>query len=270
VHAGLTTDEAIGALEGNLWSMWRQFGQGEGCHLVDEPDLLRFETPLPHVPYNAVLRFRCDHRVDEAVDAVLATYRARSVPVVWVVHPTARPADLPHRLRAHGLEEAEVMPGMIARLESLPAPDPAPAGIEVAEVRPDEEEPFIGLVAWRYGLPPDATGVLRSVFRRAGLGEPASPTRAWVARRDGEVVSKASLHVAGGCAGVYGVATRDDARGLGLARLLTLVALAAARASGASLGVLQATPAAVGLYRALGFEAVADFRLYSPPGALHL
>jgi len=71
-------------------------------------------------------------------------------------------------------------------------------------------------------------------------------------------------------AGLTSVATRTEARGLGLARLLTVRALEAARASGAEVGVLHTTPMAVGLYRALGFEPVVDFRLYSAPDTLHL
>jgi GNAT superfamily N-acetyltransferase len=271
VPAGLTRAQATAALEHNLWGMWAQFGLADGCRLVDEPDLLRFETPLACVPYNSVMRFRADgNGVDDRIDEVLAAYDTRAVPLMWVLHPSARPGDLDRRLAARGLVEAEVVPGMVRRLDDLPAPGAPPVGVEVEEVGPDSRDPYVELLTWRYALPPAAGATLRSVMDTGRFGEPGSPNRSWYARRDGVVVSKVSLHHHDGVAGVYGLATRPEARGLGLGTVLTLRALAAARASGAELGILHSTPMAVGLYAALGFEAVADFRLWARPDTLHL
>jgi len=253
--------------------MWSAFGRGEGCLLVDEPALLRFETPLAHVPYNAIMRFQVDRRVDETVDELLDSYSRREVPLMWVVHPTTRPTDLVDRLEARGLVEAEVVPGMVARLGDLPSPGSVPPGVEIAQVSSADKDPFIELielVAWRYSLPADTSATLRSIMDVARFGEPDAATRGWVARRAGAVVSKVVLHLGAGVAGVYGVATKSEARGLGLARLLTIRALEAARAEGIDVGVLHSTPMARSLYEGLGFRTVADFRLYSTRDTLHL
>jgi ribosomal protein S18 acetylase RimI-like enzyme len=66
-----------------------------------------------------------------------------------------------------------------------------------------------------------------------------------------------------GSAGIYGVVTRPEARHLGLARILTLTAVYAARRSGYRLAVLHSSPMAEGLYKSLGFETVASFRLFA-------
>ncbi|MGH8984176.1 MAG: GNAT family N-acetyltransferase [Acidimicrobiia bacterium] len=268
--AGITTDAAITAAEENLWSMWAVFGRGERCRLVDEPGLMRFETPVPYIPYNSIMRFRVDERIDETIDETLDPYWQRDVPLMWVVHPTTRPADLVGRLAARGLVEAEVAPGMVARLDAIPAPDLAPPGIEIAQVTPADKNPFIELVTWRYSLPPHVAPTLRSIMETARFAEPGAPTQAWVARRNREVISKVVLHVGAGVAGIYGVATKAEARGLGLARLLTIRALEAAREIGIEIGILHSTPMARSLYEGLGFQRVADFRLYSTPGTLHL
>lgn len=273
----ITSDAGVAALEANLWSMWRHFGLGDGCRLVDEPGLLRFETPVGHLPYNSVMRTHLDggdatdaDDVDDVIAAVLAGYRARGVPPMWLVHPTSRPRDLGRRLERHGLELAEPITGMAAPLPALPFPGDPPEGIEVEEVLPGGEGPYLELLSWRYELPPDAVAVLRSVMAAAGFGVPGSGNRLWFARRGDQVLSKVGLHQRDGVAGVYGVVTRPEARGLGLARLLTLVALDAARHDGADRAVLHSTPAAVSLYRGLGFTATADFQLYAEPGTLHL
>jgi ribosomal protein S18 acetylase RimI-like enzyme len=71
------------------------------------------------------------------------------------------------------------------------------------------------------------------------------------------------MYLASGSAGIYAVVTRPEARRLGLARILMLVALEFARARGYKLAVLHSTPMAEGLYRSLGFETVAEFRVFA-------
>jgi GNAT superfamily N-acetyltransferase len=267
IVAGISVEQATAALERNLWSMWSVYGGGDGCLLVDEPGILRFETPVPYIPYNSVVRFQLDERVDATIDEILTGYRARSVPVFWAVHPSARPADLGARLAARGLVEAEIAPGMVLRLEQLPPRGPVPEGIVIEQVKPTDRDPWIQVTTWRYSLPPDAVPTLRSIMAAARFGEPDSASLGWVARRDGVILSKVVAHFAADVVGIYAVATRPEARGLGLARLLTIHALEAARAAGTQIGVLHSTPMAVSLYEAIGFERVADFRIYVEPGS---
>lgn len=271
-------DEAIAALEGNVWSTWRNWGLGEGCRLIDEPELMRYETPLAHVPYNSVMRFRLDGSghgdgdsdSDEAIDAVIATYQERGVPLVWLVHPTRQPHDLAGRLDARGLVVAEVLSGMVAPLDEIPRSAPAPDGVRVEEIHAGGEDPYLELLSWRYDLPPSAIDTLRSVWRSVGIGEPGAAVRCWVAYLDDRPVSKVALHCHGTTAGVYGVATRPEARGMGLGRLITTVALDAARETGSAVAVLHSTPMAIHLYETLGFSRVADFSLHAFPDTLHL
>lgn len=263
---------AIAQLEANLWSMWSVFGRGPGASLIDEPAVMAFQTPLVDAPYNGVMRYRrseADPGVESEIDELLAPYRERGVPVMWLVHPSASPADIRERLQARGFESADMLPGMVADLADLPDPEALPAGIDVNEVGADEPAAWIGLVSWRYGLPPESQAFLEAIYRSEGVG-PDGPLRVWIASRDGQPVAKAVLHTGAGVAGIYGVATRPEGRGLGLATTLTLTALHAGRAGGCTTGVLHSTPMAVGLYQRLGFERVADFEIYAEPGALHL
>ena len=126
------------------------------------------------------------------------------------------------------------------------------------------------LVAWRYGLAPDATDLLTAMFDILRIGYPGSPTRGWIVRRGGAPVAKALVHRAGTTAGIYGVATRPEVRGHGLATILTLRCMRAALDEGVEHLVLHSPPAALALYRRLGFVTVAPFRLFAPVGALHV
>jgi ribosomal protein S18 acetylase RimI-like enzyme len=253
---------AISLLEHNLWSMWSQFGRAPGCRLIETPGVTRFETPVGRRPYNTVLKFVVDDRdAEAAIDAVLAEYHGRGVPVTWIVHPSGQPADLAARLAARGMHEAEPIDGMIARLDRVDTRSATPSDVTVEQVDSDNLSMFVDLVGVRYSLDEHGRAAVTEMARTAGIGERRSSTRAWIARRGDTALAKATIHATDECAGVYGVATRPDARGLGLGRAVTAAALAAARAAGGEVAVLHSTPMAVGLYRSMGFEHAADFTL---------
>ena len=85
----------------------------------------------------------------------------------------------------------------------------------------------------------------------------------WQAWRAGRPISKAGMYLATGSAGIYAVATRPEARRLGLASILTLTALKKAQTLGKNLVVLHSTPMAESLYQSLGFETIVQFRLFA-------
>jgi ribosomal protein S18 acetylase RimI-like enzyme len=265
------SSNAIRALEQNFWALWSRFGRSDGCRLHDEPDALWYETPIPTLPYNAVIRFAATQRVDQAIDRIFERFRAREVPFIWVVHPSAQPLDLESRLRSRGFEEAEVVDGMWVDLSQLPAQAEGPGGIRIRQVMfPSDVDALLDLVTWRWNVPSDAQMSLRKISAAFEFGVPGSAVRSWVAWKGDAPVAKALLNVAAGAAGLYAVATKPDARGLGLARELALRAFAAAREEGYQLGILHASSMARSLYTKLGFRSIAPFRIFAPPQTFHL
>lgn len=254
----------LASVEANLWSMWSQFGRGPGCTLHDTPDALWFETPIPVPPYNTVVRFHGGHDADRTIDAIFGRFAARGVPFLWVVHPSATPADLTGRLRARGFEDVESLAGMAADLRQIPGLPSVPAGVEIHSVTPQHDvAPFTELVAERWEVPSAAHASLLGIGHSFDFGVAGSPNRAWVAVQGGTALAKAVTHDSGGVVGLYGMATTPRARGMGLGRLLALTALADARSRGMALAVLHSTPMAVSLYRSIGFRDVAPLHVYA-------
>ena len=155
-------------------------------------------------------------------------------------------------------------------LSDVAEPAETPNGIEIHEAVASDIGGVLELVAWRWEVPKEVVPKLPGIARAFEVGVPGSAVRCWVARQDGAPVSKVILNLAGGAAGIYGVATKPEARGLGLARVLNLQALHAARDAGYNLGVLHSTPIAVGLYEKVGFRAIVPFRIFAPPRAFHV
>lgn len=267
----LESQAILRALEHNLWEMWSRFGRGERCTLHESGDATWFDTPIATLPYNAVIRFSASDAGDSRIDELFAHYRRRQMPFVWIVHPSASPGDLAERLRARGLEEAEACPGMSMTLDRLPPRSPMPDGTALTEITDARDaDSVLELVAWRWNVPADARAQLAGVTRAFGIGLPGSAVRVWVALRDGAPVAKIIMQRVQEVAGIYGVATKPEARGQGLARTLTLHALHEARDSGCTRAVLHSTPMAQALYERLGFRTYGQFRIFAAPGALHL
>jgi GNAT superfamily N-acetyltransferase len=266
---GYSKEEVIHQVEVNLWETWSNFGRGPGCTLHEEDDALWFETPIPILPYNTVLRFQVEHNVDERIDFLVNKYKERNVPQLWIVHPSAQPGDLTERLQKRGLQEIEIAPCMGRSLENLPDMPPIPYGVEIREAIGETDLiELYGLAAWRWGVPDEHRPQLRKMIEKFEIGERTSNTRFWLAWKDGVPISKIGMYNGSGSAGIYGVATKPEARGLGIASILMNVAMQAAKEMGHNLAVLDASPLAEKLYQRLGFINVAPLRLYSPIAAV--
>ena len=262
---GFSIEEVIHEIELNLWETWSNFGRGPGCTLHDESDALWFETPIPVLPYNTVIKFQVERDVDSRIDTMINRYTERNVPLLWIVHPSSLPHDLPERLQQRGLQEIEIAPCMARTLDQLPEAPPLPAGVEIREAIEDNDlMELYGLAAWRWGVPEEFRPQLRKMIAKFEIGERTSKTRFWLAWKDGVPISKIGLYKGSGSAGIYGVATKPEARGLGIASLLMNVAMQAAKDMGYQLAVLDSSPLAEKLYKRLGFVTVAPLRLYSP------
>ena len=261
----------IRATEENLWALWQRFGLTSGGALHNEGGALWFDTVLTFLPYNGVLRFQPNGDPEPLVDRIFAHYAERGVPFMWVVHPSTEPSHLSDLLEARGMTLIEQMPGMTMDLANLPPLDPIPDGVEVREATSEEELTLTQeLIAWRWHVPEDSQEQHLEMALSFGVGSPGSPMRCWLALIDGKPVSKALLNLDAGSAGIHGVATKPEARGKGLARILTLNALQTARESGYRIAMLHSSPMARSLYEKIGFRQVSEFRVYASGGTFHV
>jgi hypothetical protein len=86
-------DEAVGDIEAALAAHWSYLGRWRQGALVDEGGVLRYETPIPHLPYNGVIRTHlAGDDPDRQIAAVAESFARRSVQFLWWEHPTAPPA----------------------------------------------------------------------------------------------------------------------------------------------------------------------------------
>ena len=260
------------ALDANLVESLREAARWQrGARLVEADGLLLAygSTAFPVGLSNGVMR------LDRALDAAQVLSRARTffggaeprTFTLWV--RGERDADLA------ALAEQEKLirisdpptPWMVLR-RRLPDGSTAP-GVELrrvsdaADVRAVVE---VSQQAWApVGLPPAETASL--------LARPESmlaPHLVWyVARQDGRPVATAMALLSHGVAGVYWVGTVPDARGRGLAELVTRAVGNAGFDAGMRVAALQASQMGLPVYTRMGYETIAWTRWYlaRPPRA---
>lgn len=173
----------------------------------------------------------------------------------WLPWPARR--TLVAACEKFGLRAVAEMPGMVA--DSLRELRRAPSQMEIlraqdARVMAD----FRTIGALCFHVPP---AWFREVF------DDGMPTRdfiCWVGYSDGLPVATAATVVGHGVIGVYNVATVPEARGKGHAEGITRHAIAeAARQSGLSRVILQATVHGERLYKRLGFREVSRLVVFN-------
>lgn len=131
--SGFNTEVLIHEIEFNFWETWSNFGLASGCELHDEDDALWFETPIPIIHYNVILKFQVERNINQKVDELISHFIRRKVSFLWVVHSSSLPLDIRDRLQKHGLLYIEIVPCMARDLMNLPQVPLLPDGVEVRE-----------------------------------------------------------------------------------------------------------------------------------------
>jgi ribosomal protein S18 acetylase RimI-like enzyme len=215
--------------------------------------------------FNFVCRARLDATsAPEAAAAAVAYFTERRRPFSWWVGPADRPRGLGAVLETFGLERAETELAMALPLSRLPKELPSVPGLEVRRVsRPVELEAFAALSAGNWA-PPDSNVIRFYHLAAPALLDPDSPQWLYLGYLDGEPVATAEATVAEAGAGLYNISTKPAHRGRGIGSMMTWRPLRDALARDCDLGVLQAAPDGVSIYRRLGFAAFGDITEFKP------
>ncbi|HET8628898.1 MAG TPA: GNAT family N-acetyltransferase [Thermomicrobiales bacterium] len=258
---------SVAAIEANQFAFLQYFGRGPGGEVQELPDATRTVSGIPHGMFNVVMGARfAPGDADERIAATLDYYRGLGLPLSWLVSPSTRPADLGARLVAHGLRHLFDDPWMALDLAALHEDQPAPpAGFAIREVEDLADLRLYDEAATRgFGQDVVLSKGFFDIYAHVGFGRDR-PLRHFVGLLDGRAVAASSLCLAGGAAGIFGVATAPAARRRGIGTAMTLRPLREARALGYRLAGLQASQEGHGIYARLGFRDVCTVSWYASP-----
>lgn len=265
-----STGELTRAIQANMWSALRvtaeNMPQGE---YAEEADVRWYRTGVLVPKYNMI----CDPRFTvssaaQRIQEVSAGFIEAGVPFQWLLGPGAKPEGLGDHLEECGFEPEAPLPGMAMPLAELDT-SKVNKELEMVEVSPDDEESlktFAETTSAGFGIPGELAPQIASLFAPAAGAAPDPSTRIWVGTLDGEPVASGVLFLAAGVAGVYFIATVNEARGQGFGATVTIKMLQAARGMGYKIGILHSTEAGFPLYQKLGFKTYCQLRPYAWAG----
>lgn len=263
VLTDLSPSEQMRANEANQQEVYGLLACLPDAEVLDSPQMLRICTGVPHPIVNGVVRTQlASTDLDAQITATLDYFRARQVPMMWMVTASSRPDDLSAHLEAHGLILEGAMPGMGIDLQVLPDSLSLPPEVTIEEVT---DKPMMDqwsqVLGEGFGLSSEVVAVFARVSDMLGYGEQA-PIRNFVAYRKGEPVGTSSLYLGAGVAGIYCVAVVAEARQQGIGAAITATPLQVARDLGYRIGTLQASKMGEPVYRRLGFREHGQFAMY--------
>ena len=221
----------------------------------DDGDAKWYVSDVPFPLMNGVTCAKLDvGSEDSRIDEILAEFEAARMPMLWWTGPASRPVDIGSRLVERGLIQAAAPPGMAADLMRLQSGEASPPGVTIERVDRDEMLGGYGQVLQQaFGLPDFVMEVLYDILKNRGYGE-GGDIQNYLAYLQGRPVATCTVAYGAGVAGIYNVATVDDARGHGIGRAVTLRPLLDARDRNYRVGVLEASEMAYNVYKRLGFE----------------
>lgn len=248
----LPTNSAA-AIDRNMCEYWMSFGQQDRGTVHQDRAMTWSFTGGPF--FNRIMGIQFDEsEVEQRIRDTHDFFHRQQAAATWLVTPSSRPENIARNLRSHGCVLQERWLGMAATADQIEWSQPAGPRVNMTRVGSEQElRAWASIVTGVYRLPGAAGEMLFRFFSR-GESETHDRWRHYLAFLDGQPVATASLFLGAAEAGVYLVGTLPEHQRNGLARMLTLHAIAEAVDDGHDLIVLQATPEGHRLYRRLGFQ----------------
>jgi ribosomal protein S18 acetylase RimI-like enzyme len=244
------------AIEENWFEHFRLFRYWSQAEVHDGPDVLWTISDIPFIHFNGVLRAQlAPENVEATIEAATSRCRSRNVPLLWLIGPATRPANLGAYLEAHGVNHAWDSIGMAADLLALNEDLPAPPSLTIEQVSDVETlRQWSHVVCGVFEWPEFVEHAWVDFFVSVGF-EARLPLRCYLGRLDGEPVATSYVILAAGVAGIYGVTTAPEARRQGVGTAVVLAPLREARALGYRVAILHAaSEMAFSVYHRIGFR----------------
>ncbi len=259
--------EAIAlAMEANWCAYRRALAGAPGVQVRDDAHFFWFTSAAPAGWFNAILRATLSpDTLEDAISTVLAHFRAHGAPWIWITGPGSAPVDLVDRLAQRGFTTNGSVRGMALRMPDEPLAVPALPDVEIHTVRDDA-----AFALWETVIMQDDEGDhgTASLVRQLVLHSATATDRQhFVALLAGEPVGTATVTLAAGVAGLYGVRTLPPARTRGIGNALTVAALRYAQDRGYTVATLQSSRMGFSIYYRLGFRVAQRFPVFTPPAA---
>jgi GNAT superfamily N-acetyltransferase len=198
----------------------------------------------------------------EHADFVFDYYKIRNLPMAWWIGPNSQTTESGSILQNAGFHHVEHDVGMVCDLTAVTLDYELPASLEIKECTLAQSFSDFGAVLASIFTPEDE--FVKTFYNKLAELDAASipALKLFVGYEDGKAVAISGLFLTE-CAGFFDIATRPFHQKKGYGSAMFYTALVQAKKLGYEVGVLQASPDGLNIYKRFGFNEVCDFNVWS-------
>lgn len=253
----------IAFMEANMWAYMSCIpSQSKKMQLVQNQEFWLMNGGVADAAYNFITHTR--NISPESIEIALDVFAENQLPFGWWISPSDTPSHLPQQLTHYGLHCTDITLGMTIPLENLSLWQENIPALPIQRVsNATQLADFIAVVSAFHQ--PQATQIYYQNAAYAILHPNQNEVNLFVGYQDDKPVSALYLYLEKytQTAGIYSVSTLPTFRNKGFATFLTYYALHYAKQLGYQVGTLQATDAALSMYKRLGFKTCCEVIAFS-------
>lgn len=259
------SETIIGKIESNFQSSLTALPRvTTGGELKQIGDVVTYYTGVPFPVCNGVISSRINEsNLNQTIQEIQNYFRTKKVPMFWWIFPSDKPSNLGVELEHHGFVKADEVPGMAVELEDVSDEMTILPGVEIVKAENLETITIWSKVLVEgYGLPQFLAESLAETSLKINEQKVGLQFN-YLALLKGRPVGTSSVYLTeDGVAGIYSVATLEDARKRGIGQALTLLPLIEAKKLGYNLGILGSSEMGYRMYQSLGFKEYCKISQY--------
>lgn len=212
------------------------------------------QTYLQSPFLNGVMGCGQSQDLENSYQEIHSHYQKLSLPYTWWVEDSPSNKELQSLLEKKGCQLLGVFPGMAHPLDHVPTQ--FKNNIHRAYSENDFKE-WSKLIAEGFDMPHEISEKYGALFQK-----PDDSFQHYFCKEGGEITASGSILFSNGIGYIYNIATAKKQQKKGYASILTSELLRLAKARKCTQVVLQSSPAALNLYKKLGFEEKNTYKIY--------
>jgi hypothetical protein len=266
----LTDPRIMAAIEQNLAEEMAGFGRTlPGAELHQDKELTWFRMAPDAINGVLLTNIRTDNEahIHTRIKEVIASFQAHQIPVIsWSIGPATQPEMMADYLVSHGFVNRATSTCMalcIAERPPFQQPQTTSAQLEISEINdPDTLQRKCDIEEICFQTTPETARRYYQMYTQSGFG-PGKKWHHYVGKSNGRIITIGSILLHAGIAGIFGVATLQDARHQGAATLLTKHLLEEIQRLEYHIAVLVPGNLSRSIYQKLGFHDFCHMHYYT-------
>lgn len=245
------------AVEANFAQEMICFGRYlPNSEVCEDQNMLWFYTGMPNLNGVLFTHFTSDDQVyiRTHINTTLDYFKARKVAVDWAIGPSTTPINLVDYLNELGFAYTVDIIGMALDMQVMHENLTTNSHLVIREAIDSAAlQPILITEMEGFGASEELAQTYYEMYVNAGFG-PGKSWHHYIGYLDDQPVASASLLLHAGVAGIYGVATIQEAQRQGIGTTMMLHTLHAAQALGYHIASLSPTKMSQEIYRRIGFQ----------------